>query len=444
MAPKTVETFDVLIDRLRVYDKKAVSDYKFKPKEPKEAMRKLAKIGKPAVESLLELLKNPSKCSCFYAVKVLGEIGEASAVQPLLDLISNDEYVDPLVDHWGVFDEHDEAILKIGLPSLEPTLAFLEDKIKQGSDFGVICATEILAGIRDEKSFNALVNLLSQPEEYKIDALVSYGDKRAVGYLEKLLTNNEYREYALNAIRKLSSVQEYRSIVEPSAIKSIESYAQKINQNLHDLQYAHKYPPKFEGDDAELFNSLALELKIQNAMYELLTNSFALGNFEAAYPDSIRENFDSDLSQAHSHWYNFKEKHKEETKMIEGYFPEEKKLEIAKSYKGLVVPGWGDQPKLDGLLSTITQWLKSRDFVVTKQGSRLWARKGTEKARQGCYISVTSGPPRTWGNIELTLWGNGWGKKKIDEFNKSFWNFSEGAVAELVGTKKVQNRTIES
>jgi HEAT repeat protein len=447
MGPKSVDTLDALIDRLKVYDKKAASDYEYEPKEPKETMRKLVKAGKPAVEPLLELLKNPSKCSCFYATKVLGEIGEPSAVQPLLDLISHDEYVDTLVDNWGVFGEHLEAICKIGIPSLEPTLSFLEEKTKQGKDgsWGVYCATEILAGIKDEKSFNALVNMLSKPGEEEIDALVKYGDKRAIGHLKKLLTNNELQEYALNAIRKLSSVQEYRSIAEPFAVKSIESFAQKINQSLSHLQFAHEYPTKFEGDDAKLFNSLALELKIQNAIYSLLSNALKLGSFEAAYTDALREDFEKKLWQMQSNLLDFKERHKEETKIVEGCFPEEKKSEITKSYKGLVVPGsWDDQPKLNEFRSKIMQWLKSQDFLVTKQDYTLWARKGTEKARQGCYIYVTSGPPRTWGNIKLVLWGNGWSKKKIDEFNKSFWEFSEGAAAELLGTKKVQSRTIES
>ena len=65
-------------------------------------------------------------------------------------------------------------------------------------------------------------------------------------------------------------------------------------------------------------------------------------------------------------------------------------------------------------------------------------------SRQGCYVVVGHGPPRTWGKVHLALWGNGWLKKDIDLFSKSFWDFSERTVAELVGAKKVQSRTVEN
>jgi len=46
----------------------------------------LIKIGKSAVEPLLELLKNTETWSHVYAIEVLGKIGAEKTIKPLIEL----------------------------------------------------------------------------------------------------------------------------------------------------------------------------------------------------------------------------------------------------------------------------------------------------------------------------------------------------------------------
>lgn len=51
-------------------------------------MNALVKIGETAVEPLLELLKDTSRYSCIYAIKVLEEIRDSKAVQLIIEALS--------------------------------------------------------------------------------------------------------------------------------------------------------------------------------------------------------------------------------------------------------------------------------------------------------------------------------------------------------------------
>jgi len=80
MVEERAKLIERLICELRVNDKKRADEYEESPEEPKEDMDALVKIGRDAVEPLLELLKDTSKYSCLYAIKVLGEIQDPRAV----------------------------------------------------------------------------------------------------------------------------------------------------------------------------------------------------------------------------------------------------------------------------------------------------------------------------------------------------------------------------
>lgn len=68
MATSNFEQIKRLIEDLKVNDMEEEELYKREePEEPREAMEALIKIGEPAVEPLIELLKNPKRLSCAYA-----------------------------------------------------------------------------------------------------------------------------------------------------------------------------------------------------------------------------------------------------------------------------------------------------------------------------------------------------------------------------------------
>jgi len=449
MEHETAKRINELIDELKVNDEKEASEYERRPKEPREAIDELVKIGRPAVKPLLELLKNTSRYSCIYATKVLGEIGDSAAVQPIIDAFSSEAFVEAFAELTD-YEEPVLALQRIGPPALGSTLIFLEKKRDEEDDIGIYQALRILAGIKAEKSFKALVDMLSHPDsEIQIDAVESlgkYGDKRAVEHLKNLLENVDVRDYAAEAIRKLVSVQEYRNILAPYIPKRLESFSREISQNLRNLEYAHEYPRKFEGDQANEFNAIALEQKIQESVENLLDKTIELGVFEAVIPDALEKELNRKLWSIRGKWQRFKLKHEEEIDIINGRIPAEVVKEITRSYKGLASLGsWGPQPKLDELRTKIWEWLKKQKFLVTKEYSHLWARKGTKDSRKGCYVAVVKDDERgrTWGLVHLNLWGKGWSPKETETFTKSFWDCTERIVVQLVKKKKLQIQIVK-
>jgi len=449
MEHEIAKRINELIDELKVNDEKEASGYERRPKEPGEAIDELVKIGRPAVKPLLELLKNASRYSCIYATKVLGEIGDSAAVQPIIDAFSSEAFVEAFAELTD-YEEPVLALQRIGPPALGPTLIFLEKKRDEEDDIGIYQALRILAGIKAEKSFKALVDMLSHPDsEIQINAVESlgkYGDKRAVEHLKNLLENVDVRDYAAEAIRKLLSVQEYRNILAPYIPKRLESFSREISQNLRNLEYVHEYPRKFEGDQADEFNAIALEQKIQESVENLLDKTIELGVYEAVIPDALEEELNRKLWSIRGKWQRFKLKHEEEIDIINGRIPAEGVKEITRSYKGLASPrSWGPQPKLDELRTKIWEWLKKQKFLVTKEYSHLWARKGTKDSRKGCYVAVVKDDERgrTWGLVHLNLWGKGWSPKETETFSKSFWDCTERIVVQLVKKKKLQIQIVK-
>lgn len=437
-----------LIDRLMVNDKITALEYEFVPEEPKEAISELARIGQPAVASLIALLKNTAKYSCLYAIKVLGEIKDPAAAKPILDAFSSQDFI----DSFTLAEEYNQAVLalhSIGVPALEPTLTFLKEKSEQNDDVGILQAMEILTGIKDEKSFRALVNLLSNDaaeKEEVIHSLEEYGDKRAVEYLKKILTDDGNREDALEVIRKWVSIQEYRSIVAPYASKDVERFANNIGKDLNELKWAHESTAKFEGDNADEFNFVTLEYKIQEAVDNILREVLDLGSYEAIYSDTLKNELDDKFCEIRRSRQDFEHEHKEEIEIaIKKCYPEDVKSQLTKSYKGLVLSRYESGPKIEELLNRIREWLKAQGFSTTSHYGNLWTRKGARGFRLGCFVSAGSDydRPRTWGTVHFGIWGNGWNEKEVEAFSTSFWGFSEGVILELVGKKRFESQTIK-
>lgn len=450
MEDDTTKLIEKLIGELKVNDEKAASEYEETPKEPREAINALVKIGRPAVESLLKLLKDDSKYSCLYAIKVLGEIRDPRAVEPIIEAFSRSDL--EAFDDEEDYDQPRLALQKIGIPALEPILNYLEQAKKKDNIDGVVFSIRTLGHIKDEKAFMALVNMLPDPNkefvEWAISSLETYGDKRAIEPLKKLLENIDTRDAAVEALRKLMPPQQYRDTIAPYALEHLKPLRDEIDRSLRTLEYAHEDAqepsPRFEGDDAQELNAIALERSIRESVENLLESAIELGVYEAVIPDDVGNKLSRELWKTQEKWRKFKNEHEEEMDIVQGRISIVS--EMTKSYKGLTRTSWGPNPKLDDLRMKIWEWLKKQEFLVTREHSHLWARKRKKEARKGCYVAVVRDDerPRSWGLVHLSLWGEAWTSSETETFTNAFWEYVEKITTQLVGKRKLQIQIVET
>ena len=450
------EHINKLIDELKVNDSKPAGEYDVYLKEPKAAMEELVKLGEVAVEPLIALLENHSKYSCLYAINILGEIRDPKAVQPILGVLSSDEFH----DNFEMDNESDQPIIalhKIGMPALEPTLQYLKTELENIFEPGICIALKILAGVKDEKSFSALVEMLyyhSEELEFAIvqptaiSLLGEYGDRRAVEHLMKLLENKDTREYAINSIRKLASTQEYRKIIAPYTPEHLDEFREKIELSLRELEYAHEYPLIFEGDNSDQVNFFSEEYKIGTNTYELLNTVIDLALYEGVISDEEHKRLGDIATRLRRRLWKLEDKYKEEKDIIaraRWYIPGKVVTEEIRTYKGLASETpLSDYSKLEKLRSATWEWLKTQNFRVLKRYDSFYARKGRKNKRKGCSIYIRKeGQRRIWGIVHLILWGEGWTTNQALKFNKSFWQHTYNIVAELVDKKKLQIETLK-
>jgi HEAT repeat protein len=441
---------DQLIKQLKANDKVHPAEVEEDPSEPKEAMEELAKIGQPVVVSLIKILEDPSIYSCLYAIKVLGQIAAPEAAKPILDAFTSERFLDAGILGTDFRSDAYEALQKIGRPALEPILAYLKERREQKDGSGILDVLEILKGIKDEKTFNALVDLLNEDaidKEYIIDDLVQYGDPRAIEHLKKLVKedlDDDERRGIFEAIRDLAPVdiEPYRDMIAPYVAKDISKLSAPIHSALSNLTLAHQYKQEFEGDNAEEFNRVILSYKIQESIDDLLGAVFELGSYEGILPNQLLHDSDK-LSKIRIKWYNFKEENDDIIRILDNRFPEDCHSQVTKKYKGLAISRYESGPKIAQLEGEIKQWLKQQDFSISIRRGEFWCFNGAKGQRQGCLVTVSNdGDKRSWGKVYLGVWGNGWTEDEASSFNSAFWNFTEKSIAELLGTKKLRITTI--
>ena len=155
-------------------------------------------LGPGATAPLLEVLQDedlgwedsPGEGRApLHAIRLLGELRSAEAVEPLLDLLD-----------WAGFDEllHSAAVLAlhaIGAPALEPTLSrlgvlpILEEAELRDTYIGVLSGL----GVRDDRIFPLLLELFGREPAWGAGELAEYGDPRGLAVVQAALDRHEVR-----------------------------------------------------------------------------------------------------------------------------------------------------------------------------------------------------------------------------------------------------------
>jgi hypothetical protein len=215
-------------------------------------------------------------------------------------------------------------------------------------------------------------------------------------------------------------------MIAPYAVERLESFRREIDECLRDLQYTHRYPAPFEGDDVEKLNAIALEYKVRKSMQNLLRKSTELAVYEAIISDKMYKQLEKALWKLWERQQKLKREYAEEIDIIEGYIPGTVFKKEKRSYKGLAPESMiAEHPRLNTLRTEVWEWLKKQEFRVFRKNSSLFARKGPKNARKGCYVAVVKD----------------YEKEEVETFTEPFWQYVNKVVIELVGKKKFKVET---
>jgi serine/threonine-protein kinase len=160
-----------------------------------------ARIQDKALNLLLDYLQHESEEVRRKAVIGLSATGDVSVLRNLFKVLKDKDWrcTVRVADALGTYG---------GVTIVETGLALLKDE-----DISIRrCALEIFQTMKDERTFNLLVEALKNKEnrEYAMEALAAMGDKRAVPVIVKML--EEDSETSLLAIRALVAFGESQTI----------------------------------------------------------------------------------------------------------------------------------------------------------------------------------------------------------------------------------------
>jgi HEAT repeat protein len=175
----------------------------------------LVKMGKPAVEPLIQAMKDKNRYVRKGAAYVFFETGDARAVEPLVKALG-DEYDD-------VCKVVGDALVKIGAPAVEPLIQASQDENKDVRRKAV----EALVKIEDERAVEPLIQAL-QDDDFVVrreaaEALVKIGDARAVDSLIQALKDEDFvvRQEAAEALVKIEDGRAIEPLIQ--ALKDKDS-----------------------------------------------------------------------------------------------------------------------------------------------------------------------------------------------------------------------------
>ena len=204
-----------VIDQLKVFDERKETGSRAAESDMLET---LIACGEAAVSPLIALLNKPDAwMSTTFAADALGEIGDPRAIEPLADLLEDDD----------IGQDACEALIKFGTTCISAVIKRLEYRlahpVKTGSSVDIITASElkVLGDIHCDRSINFLINLLDDyieqmPDEdfdmsshdwkyinvnffHLLNCLVRQQDKRAIPHIIKArdLFPSEYVDHKI-------------------------------------------------------------------------------------------------------------------------------------------------------------------------------------------------------------------------------------------------------
>ena len=208
-------------------------DYKIRA----SAARALSKIGKPAIEPLLKLLRSKNSEVRMLAAEALADIGDP-AVDRLIDIlenihsdirkeaaqilgeIGNKRAIEPLIKALGSRNFGSSIVAIEALDKIDPDWSKSEEAKKliplsikawkDGNTQSRESAVWVLGTLGDERVVEHLINALKDNDKYvrkaAVYALGEIGDKRAVEPLIKVLecdNNSDVRKAAVHALGEL-------------------------------------------------------------------------------------------------------------------------------------------------------------------------------------------------------------------------------------------------
>jgi HEAT repeat protein len=187
----------------------------------RQAGRALTKLGSSAVGPLIQMLENESGQAQQAAADALGVIGDLQAIEPLIAALkSKDSYLQitvakalskfddprvaaPLVQaleesstaafFYGVREEAEVALVKMGRRAIEPFLLALRDPNAGGRAI----IAKLLAQIPDPRTFDPLVEMLNEPNpelrNAALHSLMTLDPRRAQPVVQSMLSDPDCR-----------------------------------------------------------------------------------------------------------------------------------------------------------------------------------------------------------------------------------------------------------
>lgn len=154
---------------------------------PDSVRRDIVDLGDVAVSPLLEILEDASLAmenaqgggeAPAHAARLLGELRAARAVEPMLVVLARTDPLDLL------HDQLIESLPAIGASVVEPALCAYA--ANEDHDFRVSIASVLArTGVRDDRIFTVLLEVLKAEPSHGAGDLAEYGDERAVPHLSR-------------------------------------------------------------------------------------------------------------------------------------------------------------------------------------------------------------------------------------------------------------------